>query len=124
LNVVDSSGWLEYFAQGPNLDFFRDPIERLDDLLVPSICLLEVFRRTYQQSGRSAAYRALAQMRQGQIVDLDRKIAVASAKLGLTQKLALADSVVLATTRAFDAVLWTQDADFREIAGVKFRPKT
>src|SRR5688572_10335660 len=112
MNVVDSSGWLEHFAEGPNAAFFERAISNPKQLIVPSISIAEVFRRTLHQRGRRAAFRAVAQMRRGRIVDLDRKLAVAAAQLGLRHKLALADSVILATARAARATLWTQDADF------------
>jgi predicted nucleic acid-binding protein len=120
MNVVDSSAWLEYFADGPNASFFAPAIERPDELVVPSITLLEVFKRVLQQRNEQGALAAVALMRQGRVIDLDATLAVESARLGHALKLPLADSVVLATARAHDAVLWTQDADFQAIEGVKY----
>ena len=123
MNVVDSSAWLEFFADGPNADYFAPAVEAVDELVVPTINLLEVFKRMRQQRGRSAAYRAVAQMRLGRVVDLDRKLAIAAARVGLTRKLAVADSIVLATAEAFGATLWTQDADFEGMKSVRYRRK-
>lgn len=124
MNVVDSSAWLEFFADGPNAQYFARPITDLARLVVPSITLLEVFKRVLQQWDENVALRAVAAMRQGQVVDLDMEIALAAAKLGQVLKLPLADSVILATSRKFHATLWTQDADFAGMEGVRYFPKT
>jgi predicted nucleic acid-binding protein len=123
VNVVDSSAWLEYFADGPNAGFFAPAIEATDELVVPSICLLEVFKRVCQQRGEGPALQAVALMQQGRIVELDSALALIAARIGTDTKLALADSVVLATARQADATLWTQDADFEGLPDVKFRAK-
>jgi predicted nucleic acid-binding protein len=121
VNVVDSSAWLEYFADGSNAGFFAPAIERTAKLVVPSVCLLEVFRRVYQQRGESAALQAVAVMAQGLVVDLTAPLALLSARLGLEYKLPLADSIVYATARERDAEVWTQDADFEGLPRVRFR---
>jgi len=123
VNVVDSSAWLEYFADGPNATFFAPAIERVDALVVPSIVLLEVFKRLYQQVGEHAALTAVAQMQQGRVVDLDAPLALTAAQLGVQHRLPLADSVVYATARHHDADVWTQDADFDGKPRVKYRAK-
>jgi predicted nucleic acid-binding protein len=120
LNVVDSSGWLEYFADAANAAFFAKPIADTARLIVPTISLLEVVRRVLQQRGENAALLAIAHMRQGRVVSLDEEIALAAAQLGVSHKLPLADSVMLATARRYGAVLWTQDADFEGIEGVRY----
>jgi len=120
MNLVDSSAWLEYFADGPNAKEFAIAIEDLDHLLVPTLCLLEVFKRVLSQKGETEALEKVAQMHQGKIVDLDASIAMNAAKLGFTLRLPLADSVVLATARMHQAVLWTQDSDFEDIEGVRY----
>ena len=123
MNVVDSSAWLEYFADGPNASFFSRAIEHVDDLVVPSLTIYEVFKRVFQQRGEGDALRAIAVMQQGQVVDLDARIALAAAKISLEAGLPLADSIVLATTRACGATLWTQDADFQGMVGVQYRKR-
>jgi toxin FitB len=124
VNIVDSSGWIEFFVGGAGADFFAEPIRHSADLLVPAICFYEVYRHILRQRGDEPAEMAAAQMRTGQVVDLTVDIAVSAATIGHDLKLAMADSVILATARAFGATLWTQDADFREIDGVKYRQKT
>lgn len=124
MNVVDSSGWLEYFGDGPNANFFAEAVESVDQLIVPAICLYEVFKRLLQQRSEMEALEAVASMQQGRIVALDATLAIRSAKLSLDLKLPMADSVILATAQAYQAVIWTQDADFQGIAGVRFVSRT
>jgi predicted nucleic acid-binding protein len=123
MNLVDSSAWLEYFADGPNAGFFAQAVEETENLLVPTICLLEVFKRVLQQRGEGAALQAVAQMQQGQVVDLDARLALGAARISYDLKLPMADSVILGTARAHEATIWTQDADFATIAGVKYAAK-
>ena len=123
MNVVDSSGWLEYFGDDANASFFAPAIEAVEDLLVPTISILEVFKRVTQQRGHDDALQAVAAMQQGTVVDLDPPMALLAAQLGLKHSLPLADSVILATARRFGATLWTQDADFRGLPDVRFTPK-
>lgn len=123
MNAVDSSAWLEYFANGPNAGFFAPAIEGVDKLLVPTLVLLEVFKRVFQQRGEGLALHAVAQMQQGRVIELDATLALTAARLGAEAKLPPADSVVLATARYHDAELWTQDADFDGLPGVHYRAK-
>ena len=123
MNVVDSSAWLEYFADGPNAGAFAPPIQATAELVVPSITLFEVFKRVYQQRGEGPALQVVALMQQGQVVDLDAPLALAAAKLSADSKLPLADSVVLATARRHEATLWTQDADFEGLPDVRYRAR-
>ena len=123
MNVVDSSAWLEYLANGPNASFFSTPIEQTDDLVVPSLSLYEVFKRVLRQRDENDALQAVAAMQQGRVVNLDAGIAVSAARLSIENHLPLAHSVILATTRAFGATLWTQDADFEGMQGVQYRKR-
>ncbi len=123
MNVVDSSAWLEYFADGPNAKHFAAAIEKPDALLVPSITLLEVFKRVVQQRDESAALQCVAVMQQGRVVALDSVLALKAAALGLRHKLPLADSIVYATAQNGQALVWTQDADFDGLPGVRFWAK-
>jgi toxin FitB len=120
MNVVDSSGWLEYLADGPNAGFFAPAIQDTRRLLVPTLSLYEVFRRVASQRGEDAALQAAALMHQGSLVDLSPGIALAAARLGLARKLPMADSVILASALEHGAVLWTQDADFKGLEGVRY----
>ena len=120
MNVVDSSAWLEYFADGPNASLFAKPIEAARTLLVPTLSLFEVFKRVSQQRDEDEALRAVAVMEQGKVVDLDRATALEAARLSIQHRIAMADSVMLATAQRHRATLWTQDADFDGLAGVKY----
>ena len=123
MNVVDSSAWLEYFADGPNASFFAEPILDIDALVVPTLSLFEVFKRVLQQRDESTALEAAAVMQQGTIVNLEATIALNAARLSVELGLPLADSVILATARQYGAELWTQDADFEGIEGVRYRKR-
>ncbi len=123
MNVVDSSGWLEYFADGPNAAFFAAPIEATRELLVPTLSLYEVFKRVLQQRGEEPALQAVALMQQGRIVDLTPAIALSAAKASIERRLPMADSIMLVTAQAHGAVFWTQDADFGGVEGVKYVAK-
>jgi predicted nucleic acid-binding protein len=123
MNVVDSSGWLEYFADGPNADFFAEAIQDMKQLVVPTLSLFEVFKRISQQRGEGEALQAVAAMQQGIIVTLTLPLALDSARLSLAEQLPMADSIMLATARAHGAVFWTQDRDFKDIAGVRYIDK-
>lgn len=123
MNVVDSSGWLEYLAKGPNANFFAPAIEDTDNLIVPSISVFEVFKRVLQQRGERDALEVAAQMQQGRVVSLDISIALQAAKVSVDFKLPLADSIILATAFANNAVLWTQDADFDGLPDVQYKAK-
>ena len=122
MNVVDSSGWLEYFANGKNARFFAPSIEDSRRLIVPTLSLFEVFKRVLQQRGEAPALQAVALMHQGRVVELSATLALTAARVSALERLPLADSVMLATARAFEATLWTQDADFKGRDGVRFTP--
>jgi predicted nucleic acid-binding protein len=123
VNLVDSSAWLEYFADGPNASFFAAAIEKTQELIVPTIVVLEVYKRILQQRSARTALEAVAVLRQGRTIDLTAALAIAAATLSHSAKLPMADSIILATARAESAVIWTQDADFRDTPGVRFRAK-
>ncbi|MBN1249262.1 MAG: type II toxin-antitoxin system VapC family toxin [Anaerolineae bacterium] len=120
MNVVDSSGWLEYFADAANAEFFAPAIRNTSELVVPTLSLYEVFRRVLQQRGEGDALQAVAVMLQGIVVDLNTDLALSAAKVSTEHRLPMADSIILATAQAYDAVLWTQEADFEGIEGVRF----
>ncbi len=123
MNVVDSSGWLEHVADGPNANVFSPILENTAELVVPTISIYEVFKRILQQRGEDAALQVAVSMHQGRVVELDTSLALTAAKLSANLKLPMADSVMLATARAYGAVLWTQDAHFKDIDGVRYFPK-
>ena len=123
MNIVDSSGWLEYFAGTRNGAIFGKPIQNLHELLVPTITLAEVFKKVLLERDEESAFQAVAYMRRGRIVDMDASIAVEAAKFGFQFKLPLADSIIYATAKQYHAVLWTQDEDFKGLESVKYVPK-
>ena len=122
MNLVDSSAWLEYLADGPGATEFAQAIEDTDALVVPTIVLYEVTKRITQLKDESAALAAAGAMTRGQVVDLTATLALEAARVSLLENLPLADSVILATARQQAAVLWTQDAHFRGLEGVQYRP--
>lgn len=123
MNVVDSSGWLEYFADGPNADFFSRAIEATAELLVPAVSLYEVFKRVVQQRGEGDALQAVALMQQGRVIELSSPLALSAARLSLEHRLPMAGSMILASAKAHGATLWTQDSDFDGVPGVKYKGK-
>jgi len=123
MNVVDSSGWVEYFSKGPNARIFIPAIQDTQNLLVPTICLYEVFKKVLLQFDEETALQALSVMTLGQVVELDRDLAIDAALVSSEMKLAMADSIILATARVYDAILWTQDRHFKDIPGVKYHGK-
>jgi predicted nucleic acid-binding protein len=123
MNVVDSSGWLEFLADGPNADFFAPSIQDTKKLIVPTLSIFEVFKRILHHRKEGEALQAIALMQQGTVVDFTSTLALEAAKVSIEEKLPLADSVMLATSRAYGATLWTQDSDFESISGVKYVKK-
>jgi toxin FitB len=123
VNVVDSSGWLEYFSGEGNADFFAAALEDTDHLLVPTICIYEVYKRVMQQRGLTAARAAISDMHTGQIIDIDTSLALSAAEFSVKMKLPMSDSLILASARANNATLWTQDEHFKNTEGVKYIEK-
>lgn len=123
MNVVDSSGWLEYFSEGKNSSFFAPIIEKVDQLIVPTIFIYEVFKRLSSLLDEQEALRAIGVMSLGQVIELDRQLALNAAKISRELKLALADSIIFATAHANNATLWTQDEHFKDLENVKYIEK-
>jgi len=123
MNVVDSSAWLSYFAGDNNSTSFSKPIESLDTLLVPSITVTEVFKHVLRLKGEELALEVIAHMTQGKVISLDTQLAIDAGSYGVQHKLPLADSIIYATTMKFNATLWTQDSDFKDLPNVKFYAK-
>lgn len=123
MNVVDSCGWLEYFADGSNAGFFAPVLEDTDTLLVPSLSVFEVCKRVALQRGERAARQAADFMARGEIVGLDADTALAAALYSAKHQLPMADSIILVTARNFQATLWTQDADLKGHKGVKYKAR-
>jgi predicted nucleic acid-binding protein len=124
MNVVDSSGWLSYFAGDRNSGAFAKPIEAIEELLIPSISIAEVCKSILRQRGEESALEAIAHMEQGKVISLDSGLSVDAAYYGIEYKLPLADSIIYATAQKYSATLWTQDADFKGLKQVKYYPKS
>lgn len=123
MNLVDSSGWLEYFADGPNANKFSTPLKDFNSLVLPTICIYEVFKVVLRERGEEDALQVIAVMRQGIIVNLTPEISLLAAKRSLDYQIPMADSIVLATALFYEATIWTQDDDFKGIKSVKYFPK-
>lgn len=123
MNIVDSSGWLEYFANGPNARHFLAPLSDTASLVVPVVSIYEVFKVALRERGETEALQAAAAMQKATVSDLTTKLALSASKLSLKHNLPMADSIILATAELHDATLWTQDADFKGIRGVKYFAK-
>jgi len=123
MNVVDSSAWLSYFSGDTNATEFSIPIENIEELIVPSITITEVFKYILRQRNEGVALEAIAHMEQGKVISFDSSLAIDAARYGIEHKLPLADSIIYATGQKFNALIWTQDIDFKSLKGVKFFPK-
>jgi predicted nucleic acid-binding protein len=121
INTVDSSAWVEYFIDGPNATFFAPAIEDTANLIVPSIALHEVFKITLRHQSEGDALKAIAQMKQGSVCDLNDDLALSAAKISCELNLPMVESIILATARSKKARLWTQDERFRGMEGVHFK---
>ncbi len=123
MNIVDSSGWLAYFADEPNAGHFLLPLSDSDALVVPTVMIYEVFKVILRESGENEALQAVAAMQKGSVVDLNPSLAIAASRLSLEHDLPMADAIILATAREFNATLWTQDSDFKDMRQVKYFSK-
>jgi len=123
MNIVDSSGWLAYFADEPNAKYFLTPLNDFAALVVPTVMIYEVFKVILRESCENDTLQAFAAMQKGMFVDINASLAIAASKLSLEHNLPMTDSIILATARQFNAVLWTQGSDFKNISNVKYFPK-
>ena len=121
MNLVDTSGWVEYFFSGLNASYFAKPIENTKDLLVPVVCLYEVFKKANIVADEARALQAIAQMKQGRTVDLTEDIALSASLISIKHKLPMADSMIYATAKVHGALIWTQDDDFEGLPGVNYK---
>ena len=122
MNIIDSSGWLEYFSDGPNAIHYLPPLNDTSSLIVPVITIYEVFKVVFREFAENEALQSIAAMQKGKIIDLNANLAMEASKLSLQYNLPMADSIILATARAYDCVIWTQDSDFQHIEGVNYFP--
>ena len=123
MNIVDSSGWLAYFADERNAKHFLTPLNDSASLVVPTVTIYEVFKVVLRESGENDALQAAAAMQKGTVVALTAPLSIAASKLSIEHALPMADSLILATAQEFNAILWTQDSDLKNINNVKYFPK-
>ena len=120
MNLVDSCGWIEYFCDSPLADYYSEAIEHVEELVVPVVCILEVFKKIYLEKDENTALIAVAHMRQGKVIPLTESIALAAAVLGIEKRLPIADSIIYATGRAAGADIFTQNEHFRGLENIQF----
>ena len=123
MNLVDSSGWLEYFSDGPNANSYTEPLNDIASLIVPVITIYEVFKVVLRESGENEALQVVAAMQKGTIIELTTSIAMNASRLSLQYGLPMADSIILSTAQSYECLIWTQDSDFEKLPDVKFFPK-
>ncbi len=116
LNVVDSSAWLEYFADTPRAKHFAAAIENAANLIVPAIVVYEVCKKVLRERGEDAALQVAAALQSGSVIEVDGSLALEASRLNLP----LADSLIYATAQRLGATVWTQDEDFRHLSGVRY----
>ena len=120
MNLVDSSGWLEYFTDGKNAEYFAPVIENTSELLVSVINLYEVYKKISSEKDDNAAIQAIALMQQPNVVGVTEPISILAARLSIDLKIPMADSIIYATAKMHNAIIWTQDSDFKNLEGVKY----
>lgn len=123
MTIIDSSGWLEYFAGGPNASFFAEAIKNNRDIIVPTIILYELWKKISRERGEDKALELVAQLKRYKIVSLDESLSISAAKISGEYRIAMADSIIYATAKNYKAELWTQDADFKDLEDVKYKQK-
>ncbi len=123
MNIVDSSGWLEYFSGGPNSDKFEIPLKDTSSLIVPVISIYEVFKVVLREAGENEALQAIASMQKGSVIDLTTSIALNASRISLKYSLPMADSIIFSTAQYYECVIWTQDSDFENLPNVNFYKK-
>jgi predicted nucleic acid-binding protein len=123
MNIVDSSGWLEFFSDGPNANEFSKPLSDTDSLIVPSISIFEIFKVVLRERDEGSALVAVSLMKQGKVVDLNFETSIQAAKFSHDFKLPMADSIILTTAYIYNAIVWTQDVDFKDFENVKYFQK-
>ncbi len=122
MNVVDTSGWIEFLFEGSNADVFAPLVENVGELLVPVICLYEVFKKVNAVADEPKALQAVGQMKQGRVMEVTEAIALRAALISLKHRLPMADSLILSTAWSEQATLWTQDEHFARLPGVEYTP--
>lgn len=123
MNLVDSSGWLEYFTDGKNAKTFSPIIENTEELIVSVINIYEVYKKIITEKDERSALQAISIMHQSEVIDINFAIALEASKISYNNKLPMADSLIYVTAKLHNAIVWTQDYDFKNLEGVKFIKK-
>jgi predicted nucleic acid-binding protein len=123
MNIVDSSGWLSYFADEPSAKHFQPPLRDTVSLIVPVITIYEVSKVILRESGENEAVQAISAMQKGSVIELTTKLALSASRVSLQYRLPMADSIILATAQYCNAIVWTLDIDFKDIPGVNYFQK-
>ncbi len=123
MTIIDTSGWLEYFTSGPNSDFFSTAIKKDPNIIVPTIILYELWKKISREKGEDKAIELVAQLKRYEIVPLDESLSISAAKISNEYKIPMADSVIYATLKKYNATLWTQDSDFKDFENVRYIEK-
>ena len=123
MNLIDSSAWLEYFTDGNNAGFFAPVIENIDEVIISVINLYEVYKKVLLEKDENEAIQAIALMQQAKVIDVTNAISILAAKLSIKFKMPMADSIIYATARMYDAIVWTQDSHFKDLEYVKYFKK-
>ncbi len=124
MNLVDSSGWLEYFADGKNASHFAPVISNTEKLIVSTINIYEVYKKVISERDEDSALQAVAMMQQAKVIEVTASIAVQASKVSYIFKLPMADSLIYVTAREYNAIVWTQDADFKGMGSVQYFKKS
>lgn len=124
MNIVDASGWIEFFLAGANGPWFKPVIENTSELLVSSVNMYEVHQVLSRKLPIELRDMCLEVMRRAPVIELNDERAIAASELSLKHGLAMADAAIYAIALEHKAVLWTQDADYQGLKGVKYFPKT
>ena len=123
MNVVDTSGWLEYFKGGLNSSKFAPAIKDTQQLIIPTICIYEISKVILRESDENHLLQVLAAVQKGKVIELSPALSTTAAKISLQHKLPMADSIIYATAQLFNATVWTQDIDFENLPNVNYVPK-
>ncbi len=123
MNLIDSSAWLAYFTGEKNAKNFEKAINDIEKVIVPTIVIYEVFKKILLEKDKNTAIKYAGHMNQGKVVSFDMPTALSAARISKDFKLAMADSIILATAVEYNATVWTQDSDLKDIHGVKYFKK-
>ena len=124
MNLVDSSGWLEYLADSKNAKNFSSAIEKTDELIVSTINIYEIYKKVLLEKDENSALQVIGLMQQAEVIEVSSSIAIQAAKFSYEKKVPMTDSIIYITAKINDAIVWTQDNDFKDLEGVKYFKKS